>query len=42
MAKLILSMDGQVLKEIPLSKERITIGRKAQNDVPDRQPRSQR
>jgi predicted component of type VI protein secretion system len=33
MAKLILSMDGQVLKEIPLSKERITIGRKAQNDV---------
>ena len=33
MAKLILSMDGQVLKEIPLSKERITIGRKPQNDV---------
>jgi predicted component of type VI protein secretion system len=33
MAKLILSMDGQVLKEIPLSKERITIGRKALNDV---------
>jgi pSer/pThr/pTyr-binding forkhead associated (FHA) protein len=33
MAKLILSMDGNVLKEIPLSKERITIGRKAQNDV---------
>ena len=33
MAKLILSMEGQVLKEIPLSKERITIGRKAQNDV---------
>ena len=33
MGKLILSMDGQVLKEIPLSKERITIGRKAQNDV---------
>jgi len=33
MAKLILSMDGQVLKEIPLSKERITIGRKAHNDV---------
>jgi len=33
MAKLILSMDGLVLKEIPLSKERITIGRKPQNDV---------
>ena len=33
MAKLVLSMDGQVLKEIPLSKERITIGRKAHNDV---------
>ncbi|MGH8761300.1 MAG: FHA domain-containing protein, partial [Burkholderiales bacterium] len=33
MAKLILSMDGQVLKEIPLSKERITIGRKPHNDV---------
>ncbi len=33
MAKLILSMDGQVLQEIPLSKERITIGRKAHNDV---------
>ena len=33
MAKLILSMDGQVLKEIPLSKERTTIGRKPQNDV---------
>ena len=33
MAKLILSMDGQVLKEIPLSKERTTIGRKPHNDV---------
>src|SRR5688572_13992228 len=33
MAKLILSVDGQVLKEIPLSKERITIGRKPHNDV---------
>ena len=42
MAKLILSMDGQVLKEIPLSKERITIGRKAQNDVQIRQPCGQR
>ena len=28
MAKLILSMDGLVLKEIPLNKERMTIGRK--------------
>ncbi|MEY2631416.1 MAG: hypothetical protein RIR00_70 [Pseudomonadota bacterium] len=33
MAKLILSMDGLVLKEIPLSKERITIGRRPTNDV---------
>lgn len=33
MAKLILSMDNLVLKEIPLDKERITIGRKAQNDI---------
>ena len=33
MAKLILSMDGTVLKEIPLAKERMTIGRKAQNDI---------
>ena len=33
MAKLILSMDGVVLKEIPLSKERLTIGRKPHNDI---------
>jgi pSer/pThr/pTyr-binding forkhead associated (FHA) protein len=33
MAKLILSMDGLVLKEISLNKERMTIGRKASNDV---------
>ena len=33
MAKLILSMDGLVLKEIPLRKERMTIGRKAHNDI---------
>ncbi len=33
MAKLILSMDGLVLKEIPLTKERMTIGRKANNDI---------
>ena len=33
MAKLILSMDDQVLKEIPLSRERTTIGRKPQNDI---------
>jgi len=33
MAKLILSMDGLVLKEIMLSKERTTIGRKPHNDI---------
>ena len=33
MAKLILSMDGLVLKEINLTKERTTIGRKPHNDV---------
>lgn len=33
MARLILSMDGLVLKEIPLNKERIAIGRKAHNDI---------
>lgn len=32
-AKLILSMDGTVLKEYPLTKERTTIGRKPHNDV---------
>jgi len=33
MAKLILSMDGLVLKEITLVKERMSIGRKASNDI---------
>lgn len=33
MAKMILSMDGLVLKEIALDKERLTIGRKPQNDI---------
>ena len=33
MAKMILSMDGLVLKEIPLNKERLTIGRKPHNDI---------
>lgn len=33
MAKLVLSMDGLVLKEIPLTKERTTIGRKPHNDI---------
>lgn len=33
MAKLILSMDGLTLKEIALTKERITIGRKPHNDI---------
>ena len=33
MAKLILSMENMVLKEIPLTKERTTIGRKPHNDI---------
>ncbi|WP_033406780.1 FHA domain-containing protein [Uliginosibacterium gangwonense] len=33
MAKLVLSMDGLVLKEIPLTKERTSIGRKPHNDI---------
>lgn len=33
MAKLILSMDGLVLKEIALNKERMTIGRRPTNDI---------
>ncbi len=33
MTKLILSMDGLVLKEITLNKERMTIGRKPSNDI---------
>jgi len=33
MAKLILGMDNLVLKEIPLDKERVVIGRKPQNDI---------
>ncbi len=32
-AKIILSMDGAVIKEYPLSKERMTIGRKEHNDI---------
>jgi pSer/pThr/pTyr-binding forkhead associated (FHA) protein len=32
-AKLILSMDGLVLKEIELNKERMTIGRRPTNDI---------
>jgi pSer/pThr/pTyr-binding forkhead associated (FHA) protein len=33
MPKLILSMDGLVLKEVILKKERTTIGRKPDNDI---------
>jgi pSer/pThr/pTyr-binding forkhead associated (FHA) protein len=33
MAKLILSLDGSVIREVRLDKERVTIGRKPQNDV---------
>lgn len=33
MAKLILSLEGTVIREYPIDKERITIGRKPQNDI---------
>ncbi|MFN5080298.1 MAG: FHA domain-containing protein [Burkholderiales bacterium] len=33
MAKLVLSVDGVTLREVPLSKERMTLGRKSQNDI---------
>jgi predicted component of type VI protein secretion system len=33
MAKLILSLDGQLIKEFTVSKERTTIGRKPHNDI---------
>ena len=33
MAKILLSMEGMLLKEIPLIKERTTIGRKPHNDI---------
>jgi pSer/pThr/pTyr-binding forkhead associated (FHA) protein len=32
-AKMILSLDGQIVREFPLNKERMTIGRKPQNDI---------
>jgi len=33
MAKLILSLDGMVIREYPLTKERTTLGRKPHNDI---------
>ena len=33
MAKLIFSMDGVVIREFALQKERTTLGRKASNDI---------
>lgn len=33
MAKLILSLDGTVIKEVPLDKERLSIGRRPHNDL---------
>src|SRR5512141_288400 len=33
MAKLIMSLDNAVIREVPLDKERTTIGRKAHNDI---------
>ena len=33
MAKLTLSLDGMVIREYPLTKERTTIGRKPHNDI---------
>lgn len=34
MAKLIITLDGQLLSEFELARERITIGRKPDNDIP--------
>ena len=34
MAKLIITLDGQLLSEFEFDKERITIGRKPENDIP--------
>jgi pSer/pThr/pTyr-binding forkhead associated (FHA) protein len=34
MAKLIITLDGQLLSEFELDKERVTIGRKPHNDIP--------
>src|SRR5271154_2109390 len=33
MAKLIMSLDNAVIRDVPLDKERVTIGRKAHNDI---------
>ena len=33
MAKLIMSLDNAVIREVPLDKDRVTIGRKAHNDI---------
>jgi hypothetical protein len=33
MAKLVLSVDGVTMREVPLGKERMTLGRKPQNDI---------
>jgi hypothetical protein len=33
MAKLILSLEGSVIREVPLDKDRVTIGRKPTNDI---------
>ena len=33
MAKLIMSLDNAVIREVPLDKERFTIGRKPHNDI---------
>ena len=33
MAKLIMSLDNAVIREVSLDKERFTIGRKAHNDI---------
>ncbi len=33
MSRLVLSLDGVVLREVPLAKERMTIGRRSHNDI---------
>ena len=33
MPKMIISLDGAVLREVPLTKDRVTLGRRPYNDI---------